>query len=247
MIERPLPTAPYPGPPPGAARRRPGPALAVLFRIVLLGLPLAALLGAAYGTGYAFAPAPRGTAARAFSLELPRDEPGKRRLIATLRARKRQLEAALAREKPKGVYIVVDQTQNRLYLMRDETILLKAVCSAGSGYILKESVGGRRQWVFDTPRGVFRVTNKIENPVWKKPDWAFVEEGKPIPKNPAERFEYGVLGEYALYLEDGYLIHGTLYERLLGRPVTHGCIRLGREDLRTVWKTAPTGTPVYIF
>ena len=83
--------------------------------------------------------------------------------------------------------------------------------------------------------------------MWKKPDWAFVEEGKPIPRNPAERFEYGTLGEYALYLGQGYMIHGTLYERLLGRSVTHGCIRLGREDLRVVWKSTAIGTPVYIY
>jgi len=214
--------------------------------MVLFGAPLAALAVLASGTGYAYGPAPRENVARA-PLESPREPASKARLLARLRARNRQLRAALDREKPKGVYIVVDQTQNRLYLMRDEQVLLKAVCSAGSGYILKETAGGKRQWVFDTPRGVFRVTNKIENPVWKKPDWAFVEEGKPIPRNPSERLEYGVLGEYALYLEDGYMIHGTLYERLLGRPVTHGCIRLGREDLRAVWKTVPTGTPVYIF
>ena len=28
------------------------------------------------------------------------------------------------------------------------------------------------------------------------------------------------------------MIHGTLYERLLGRAVSHGCIRVGRDDLR---------------
>jgi len=43
------------------------------------------------------------------------------------------------------------------------------------------------------------------------------------------------------------MIHGTLYERLLGRPVSHGCIRLGKEPLREVWRLAPIGTPVYIY
>ena len=43
------------------------------------------------------------------------------------------------------------------------------------------------------------------------------------------------------------MIHGTLYTRLLGRNVTHGCIRLGKEDLRAVWAAAPIGTPVYIY
>jgi len=59
--------------------------------------------------------------------------------------------------------------------------------------------GGRggRVWVFDTPRGRFEVLSRLERPVWRKPDWAFVEEGEPIPKDPGDRLEYGTLGEYA--------------------------------------------------
>jgi len=86
-----------------------------------------------------------------------------------------------------------------------------------------------------------------DDPVWVKPDWAFIEEGEPIPKNYSERFEPGMLGEYAMALGGGYLIHGTLYERLLGRNVTHGCIRVGRDDLRLVVKTVRVGDRVYIF
>jgi L,D-transpeptidase YbiS len=101
--------------------------------------------------------------------------------------------------------------------------------------------------VFATPTGRFEILSKTKNPVWKKPDWAFIEEGQPIPKDPSERFAYGELGEYALALGDGYLIHGTLYERLLGRSVTHGCIRLGRDDLRKLYASTRVGTAVYIF
>ena len=48
-------------------------------------------------------------------------------------------------------------------------------------------------------------------------------------------------------LGDGYLIHGTLYERALGLSITHGCVRLGDKDLESVYKTVRIGTPVYIF
>jgi L,D-transpeptidase YbiS len=165
---------------------------------------------------------------------------------ARLAAKERQLRARLTRLAPHGPYIVIDQTNNRLYLRKDQDVLLDAICSAGSGMVLKEG-DGKRQWVFDTPRGRFQVLIKIENPMWKKPDWAFVEEGQPIPKNASERFESGTLGEYALYFGNGYMIHGTLYERLLGRSVTHGCIRLGRDDLRKLWGQVPVGTPIYIY
>lgn len=156
------------------------------------------------------------------------------------------LEQALRELAPRGVFLVVDQTNNRLYLKDGDRVLREAVCSAGSGMVLRDTEKGRT-WVFDTPRGVFRVQKKVKNPVWKKPDWAFIEEGKRPPARASERVEYGTLGEYALYLGDGYMIHGTLYERLLGRSVTHGCIRLGKEDLRAVHDAVEVGTEVYIF
>lgn len=148
---------------------------------------------------------------------------------------------------PTKPYIVIDQTHNRLEVRRGRQTLLSMVCSAGSGMVLRETGGQGRQWIFDTPRGLYTVRSKLTNPVWKKPDWAFIEEGLPLPTDPGERIEYGALGEYALYFGDGYMIHGTLYERLLGRSVTHGCIRLGRDDLATVYRTCPVGTPIYIF
>ena len=199
---------------------------------------------AANGTGYTFSPAPREVTLP--EIEAPASAAASKKLLAKLTTQKKQLAAGLQRLSPSGTYIVVDQTQNRLYLMNDDAIVRAAVCSAGSGMVLKAS-GSEKKWVFDTPRGVYKVRNKITNPIWKKPDWAFVEEGKPLPKNPEDRFESGTLGKYALYLEDGYMIHGTLYTRLLGRSVTHGCIRLGPDDLQAVWDAAPIGTPVYIF
>ena len=156
----------------------------------------------------------------------------------------RRLDTRLQRLAPRGRFIVVDRTHNRLYLRDGEQVLLEAVCSSGSGMVLSY---GERQWIFDTPRGHFRVQSKHDDPVWKKPDWAFIEEGKPIPNDPGERIEEGVLGEHALYLGDGYMIHGTLYERLLGYSVTHGCIRLGRGDLRKLYESVPEGTDVYIY
>lgn len=144
---------------------------------------------------------------------------------------------------PRGLYIVVDTAFNRLYLKEGDDVLLDAVCSTGSGAELETE---RRSWTFDTPRGKFRIRSKVEDPVWRKPDWAFLEEGLPIPKNNAGRFEKGVLGEYALEFKRGYFIHGTLYNNLLGQSVTHGCIRLRSEDLIYLGQNVPVGTPVYI-
>jgi L,D-transpeptidase ErfK/SrfK len=244
---RPSPAAsPQPAAPVPKEPRRLGPITLGRRTGVVAGLVAGLLLALAWaGTGYHYGPygdtpAPLINGERSDGREL-------RQMAARLRDRERLLRARLKAAAPRGVYIVIDQTHNRLYLKRDDDILLEAVCSTGSGMVLKEGSGQKRQWVFDSPRGRFEVLSRTENPVWRKPDWAFVEEGQPIPKNPAERLDYGSLGEYALYFGDGYMIHGTLYERLLGRPVSHGCIRVGRDDLRKVWAAAKLGTRIYIY
>jgi L,D-transpeptidase YbiS len=197
------------------------------------------------GTGYRYRTVD--TKPASTDVEIPPDDAALQKMAARLRQKERQLLATIERKRPKGHYIVIDQTQNRLWLMKDDEVLREAKCSAGSGMYLQEAGGNERKWVFDTPRGQYKVLNKIKDPVWKKPDWAFIEEGLPIPKNPSDRFDYGVLGQYALYFGNGYMIHGTLYENLIGRSVTHGCIRLGREDLSEVYRVANLGTPIYIY
>jgi len=156
------------------------------------------------------------------------------------------LKERLASLSPKGIHIVIDTARNRLYLKRDDAILKEIVVSTGSGSIL-EDLAGNRKWIFDTPRGLLTVQAKKVNPVWTKPDWAFIEEGEPIPKNQKDRTEEGVLGDYGLELGNGYLIHGTLYTRLLGRNVTHGCVRVGDKDLKMLYNATQVGTKVMIF
>ena len=147
---------------------------------------------------------------------------------------------------PRGVYMVVDTYRNRLNLYEDGKLLRSAVCSTGTGRVLRDPRNGR-QWIFDTPLGERVVENKRQHPVWAKPDWAFIEDGYLPPKDPNERFDAYSLGDYALYIGDGFIIHGTLFKSLLGRRVTHGCIRLGDEDLEFVYHHAPIGTRVYLY
>lgn len=100
---------------------------------------------------------------------------------------------------------------------------------------------------FRYPRGVFKVTSKVTDPWWRKPDWAFLEDNEPIPSDPSQRLDPEMLGAYAMRFGDNYFIHGTIYERLLGVSVTHGCVRLGSDDLKKLFDMVPIGTPVYIF
>ena len=148
--------------------------------------------------------------------------------------------------RPRGRYIVIDSHRNRLRVFEDDVMLLDAVCSTGSGTVLVHP-SGKKVWTFDTPLGERRVIRKTRNPVWSKPDWAFIEEGFQPPKDPSLRVDTNSLGDYALYLGDGYIIHGTLFQTLLGKGVTHGCVRLGDEDLEYVYGAIPVGARVYLY
>lgn len=164
----------------------------------------------------------------------------------TPEARNAALKKQIRELQPKGVYIMIDSAENRYYLKKDGETIREGLVSTGSGVILVDP-SGKRSWVFDTPKGEFFVKSKIQNPYWVKPDWAFIEEGEPIPKRMEDRVEAGVLGDYALGFGNGYFIHGTLYTRLLGRNVTHGCVRMGDKDLEEVFKVSKIGTRIYIY
>lgn len=107
---------------------------------------------------------------------------------------------------------------------------------------------GRTAW--GTPLKTTQVVAKLKNPVWYPPlsiRNEHAELGKPLavkiepgPDNP--------LGEYALKLGlgGGYLIHGTNRPSGIGLKVTHGCLRLYPEDIKTIYEQAPLGTAVHI-
>lgn len=157
-----------------------------------------------------------------------------------------RLERSYSKFSVNQAYLLVNTTENKFSLYNKGKVVREGRCSTGS-YILLDA-GDEKKWKFETPKGLFRIQGKAESPVWNKPDWAFIEEGLPVPpSNSHLRWEAGVLGDYALSIGNGYLIHGTLYKRLLGMPVTHGCVRMDDKDLEVVFNTLRIGSKVYIF
>jgi hypothetical protein len=166
--------------------------------------------------------------------------------VRALENRVHKLEAAANRAYPGGPVILVDTSMSKIRLMLGERVIAEGTCSTGSGMELADS-SGKRSWTFDTPRGYFRVLSKVTNPVWVRPDWSYIEEGEPIPKDRSKRAEPNVLGDYAIAFGNGYFIHGTLYTRLLGANVTHGCIRVDDIMLKKLYAAAQPGTPIWIY
>ncbi|MCI0404021.1 MAG: L,D-transpeptidase family protein [Acidobacteria bacterium] len=167
--------------------------------------------------------------------------------VASLSQDTLELEAALDASDPEEIYVVVDTQANLLYVYRGDTALRVAVVSTGSGKVLHDPAGAR-WWSFESPSGVRRVLRKTENPVWYKPDWAFIEEGLAVPpRHDPSRVVRGILGAYALDLGDQVKIHGTTETDRLGEPVSHGCVRVGDGDLEFIHLTVPVDARVFFY
>ncbi len=167
--------------------------------------------------------------------------------VARLAAARGKVEKELSGAAPQGTYVVVDTYRNRVRLYRKGKLALEDVCSTGTNASLADSASGRA-WTFRTPRGRRTVRGPaVADPVWIRPDWAFIEEGLRPPAKSSERAEPDVLGKYAIPIGDGYFLHGTLYTRLLGYPATHGCVRLSDATLDAVVKSVRPGTPVILY
>jgi L,D-transpeptidase ErfK/SrfK len=165
---------------------------------------------------------------------------------AQLKFENSRLKNTIAAQNDDELYVVVDIESNRLTLRRGERVEYAAVCGTGSRQLIQSESG--KKWEFETPLGVYTVLTKERNPVWIKPDWAFVEENLPIPpERDPSRIVREVLGKYALLLGGGYKIHGTKLTRKLGTRFTHGCVSLGDRDLEYVYRTVPIGAKVYLY
>jgi len=140
--------------------------------------------------------------------------------------------------------VVIDVDANELRFMDGDRVLWKAPVGTGTGFRL---AGASGSWQFDTPSGTMYVQYKEQNPVWIIPDWWFIENKRPIPPmDSPERRQEGGLGAAAVYLGSELAIHGTDKPELLGRRVSHGCIRLSNENALRLFHNVQVGTPVVI-
>ena len=128
--------------------------------------------------------------------------------------------------------IVVKTHERRLYYVLD------------SGRALRFPVGVGRtgmQW-----SGAARIEGKYVRPAWAPP--ADIRRENPrlpalipggAPNNP--------MGAAALTMRGGdYAIHGTNRPGSIGGFVSHGCIRMYNQDIRTLYSMVSVGTPVIV-
>jgi L,D-transpeptidase ErfK/SrfK len=178
-------------------------------------------------------------------VKYPQTFDGAEKQIKLLKKKLSDLQAKNTKGKGEN-YIIINTTENSFKLYKDGKLIRKGLCSTGKDELLIGPNG--KKFLFKTPRGVLTVKSKQEDPVWVRPDWDFIEQGQKIPSAHAEeRYDYATLGKYKLELGDGYKLHGTLYQRFIGQPVTHGCVRFLDDDLEVIYKTLSVKSKVYIY
>jgi len=87
-----------------------------------------------------------------------------------------------------------------------------------------------------SPAGSFTVAARLSHPVWYGPH-KVVPPGKNNPLGP----------RWIGLSRKGYGIHGTNNPRSIGRPVSHGCIRLHNSDVEELFGLVAVGDAVELY
>ena len=139
------------------------------------------------------------------------------------------------------VGIVLNIPEMRLYYFpAQETNQLPEVITHPVGV-------GRQGW--STPYMNTRIIQKKTRPSWYPPESIrkeHAEQGDPLPKRvpPGPK---NPLGNYMMRLGmPEYIIHGTNKPFGIGMRVSHGCIRLYPEDIKSLYQQVSLRTPVRI-
>jgi L,D-transpeptidase ErfK/SrfK len=97
---------------------------------------------------------------------------------------------------------------------------------------------GKAGW--ETPTGNFKVMQMIQNPSWEHP-WT----GEVVPPGPDNPLGSRWIG----FWTDGKNVigfHGTPNPESIGRPASHGCVRMHDRDVQVLFENVEVGTPVIV-
>jgi len=118
--------------------------------------------------------------------------------------------------------IVVDRSQNVLLLKSDGEVIKTYTVSTGKDLC--------------TPLGTFVIEEKLVSPMWYKVDVVVA------PDSP----DYELGTRWMGISAEGYGIHGTSDESVIGRHITNGCVRMKNNEVEELYDVIPGGTVVEI-
>ena len=116
----------------------------------------------------------------------------------------RRLITAIAAIAAFGIFLAVTRAEAGIVVTVDKTAQRLTVEVDGLT---------RYQWPVSTARWGYRTPNGTYRPQWLARKWfSTIYDGSPMP--------------YSIFFNGGYAIHGSYEISRLGRPASHGCIRL---------------------
>ena len=126
-----------------------------------------------------------------------------------------------------AIRLVVQRGKRRVLVYRGTTMLAKYPIAVG-----------KAGW--ETPIGDFKVLTKEENPIFKSFKTGMIIEAG--PDNPLGVRWIGIWTDGKTQL--GF--HGTDQPELIGKAVSHGCMRMHNKDVVALYKFVEMGTVVKV-
>jgi len=137
------------------------------------------------------------------------------------------LAPSLPPSRATAVRLVVDLSDRRVYLYKKNKLRTSYPLAIG-------------QPGWETPTGNFKVLQMDKNPAWQHPITGSIVS--PGPDSPLGKRWIG------FWSNDKSLIgfHGTNEEALIGKAVSHGCLRMRNQDVIALYSQIGLGTPVKV-
>jgi hypothetical protein len=145
--------------------------------------------------------------------------------------------------KSENFYLSIDTKARKLRFYYGDTVLREADIAVGEERTVQS---GGKKWTFVPLKGAFSVEAKIVSYDWPVPEWVFAMNGQPVP--PQRPTIDNGLGEYVIFLGNGYVIHTPPSEASPLKGPKPGSYMVAEDVMRAIWARIHKGkTPVYIF
>ncbi|HEX8620242.1 MAG TPA: L,D-transpeptidase [Thermoanaerobaculia bacterium] len=145
--------------------------------------------------------------------------------------------------KSENFYLSVDTRGRKLRFYYGDTVLREAELAIGASRTINAN---GKTWTFIPLKGAFAIDAKLVNHAWRIPEWVYAMNNQPIP--PERPAIPNGLGQYVLFLPDGYAIHTPPGEDSPLKGVKPGSYMVSEDFMRAVWpRINPGKTQVYIY
>src|SRR5688572_19079233 len=104
--------------------------------------------------------------------------------------------------KSEDFYLSVDTKARKLRFYYGDTMLREADVTVGEA---KSVQHGGKSWTFLPVKGALHIEAKIVGHDWQVPEWVYAMNKQPVPAS--RPVIDGGLGQYVLFLGNGYVIH----------------------------------------